>query len=136
MNFFSFYFLAMLIIGCSSDDGNNSCGVQERDVILIYQKDVDEFAKCNYTSIEGSLYITDDAYIGNMEPLIKDISGLSSLTSISGDIGIKNIVGLTFLYGLQNIETCKSLDIIGCKKLANTGVLQKLKPKGRGLYYE
>lgn len=126
-------FVTIFFLGCSSDDESSSCGVYEGSIGLYYQEDVDDFAKCNYTSIEGNLYISDDAPIGNMGSVIKDLKGLSSLTSISGNIEIRDLKGLTTLDGLDNIESCMNLTIASCEKLTNIDGLGKLKPKG-GIY--
>jgi hypothetical protein len=126
-------FFLLLFLSCSSDSPN--CGEYNGGIGLYTQEDVDDFAKCGYTSIEGTLFISDEAPVGNVGSVIKDLRGLSSLTYVSGDILIRDAEGITSLDGLDNIESCGSLEIVKCINLTNTDGLRKLKPKG-GVYIQ
>lgn len=74
----------------------------EGDVTFVYQQDVDHFvvAYPNCTHITGSLKIGE---IGNFNTTVSNISGLSGITTIDGELIISNTL-LTNLQGLQNLN--------------------------------
>lgn len=102
--------IVLLFSGCSSDDVNEKISAPFiGDVILKSQADVDEFVNNNYSGVDGMLLVTSP---GSGEPSnITDISGLSSLSYVSGDLNISSNV-LTTLNGLQNITEIGGLFIL------------------------
>lgn len=102
--------IVLLFSGCNSDDENGNISAPFiGDVILKSQADVDEFVNNNYSGVDGMLLVTSP---DSGEPSnITDISGLSSLSYVSGDLNISSNV-LTTLNGLQNITEIGGLFIL------------------------
>ena len=70
------------------------------DVYLYNQTVVNDFGANNYTTINASV-----AIMSSVSPAITDLSPLSTITSISGDLWIHGNTGLTNLQGLQNLTS-------------------------------
>ena len=95
-------FLLPLVISCSSDDTvspvlfNPFVG----DVVLESQAEVDAFTSNNYSEINGSLRISAPNLNGPSN--ITDLSGLSTIQSINGDLEIFSNA-MTSLNGFENV---------------------------------
>ena len=115
------------ILGCSSDSNNEIqvCGIFEGTLVLRSQAQVNDFGKCNYTKITGSLVITDK----DTNSLIEDLTPLSSLTSIEGEvIEIWKTAKLKTLNGLNNVFSNATLRISLNDSLVNFDGLNNLEP--------
>ena len=82
--------------------------IYEGSIHLNTQSQVENFASKNYVRIEGDLTI--GAYVAE-ETNISDVSGLSSLTEITGTLYIFNNPELRNLDGLENITSVARLSI-------------------------
>jgi hypothetical protein len=78
----------------------------EGDVELNSQQEVNDFVANCYGSINGNLNIRDSFPIGD----INDISGLASLTSVTGNINIR-FTQLVTLEGLENITSVETISV-------------------------
>ncbi|MCL6294334.1 T9SS type A sorting domain-containing protein [Jejuia spongiicola] len=121
--FFSTFFFLITFTHAFSQCPNS-------DIVLKTQADIDNFAT-NYpgcTNLSGSLTIGD---IPMVTSLINNLSGLSSLTSISGNLYIFGNSNISSLTGLDNIETIgNKLSITGNNSILNFNGLNSLKTTG------
>jgi len=134
MNKYIFNILLLItLFGCSSNSNDEvqECGVFEGDLFLRNQSQVNDFGKCNYTTITGNLFIDDK----NPNSLIEDLTPLSSLTSIEGDrIEIGSTANLKNLNGLNNVYSTATLVINSNAMLENLDALGNLEPNQVELY--
>ena len=108
--------ISLAFTSCSSDDDNDNDiiypeNIYEGSVVLNSPIDIEQFGLLNYTTITGSLTISDpenEQHITNLDPLI-------SLTHIDGNLNINNNPHLTDLSGLNNLTKIGS--IAGAGKL-------------------
>lgn len=103
-----------------SEDDNIYTG----DATLQSQAEVDAFASNNYTEVTGNLNIGIDN--AGVPTNIDDLSGLSSLTAVGGNLFINNTV-LTELDGLENLVSVgEILSILRNEALVSLASLQHL----------
>lgn len=104
------FLLVFFLISCSSDSPSEEKEEPNPEPAERYynnhkgfasQAEVDDFAEEGFTVITGNLILSVGAY-GTNDP-ITDVSGLSSLTSVRGDIYIIG-TNLVDLDGLENID--------------------------------
>ena len=95
-----------------------ACGTFIGDVTLTTQADVISFGANNYSTITGFLAISGSD--------INDLSPLSSLTSVGGDLLIQNNAALTSLTGLDNITSVGGLILYNIPLLTNLDALSKI----------
>lgn len=119
----------VIITSCSKENNLNDnqeqyCGVYEGDVLLRTMIEIEDFAKCNYTEVTGTLGISD----GNVQYPITDISTLSSLTKV-GTLTLVNLNALTNLNGFRNITSVGSLNLVGLKVLENLDDISNLQTR-------
>jgi len=82
--------------------------IENSNVTLLTQNDVNEFAKKGITIISGSLTIGDNNVSADS---IRDLSILSQLSYIYGDLSINKNVKLNNLSGLENIISAGNIYI-------------------------
>ena len=102
------------------------------DLIFSRQGQIDSFTinYPNYTNIEGNVLIE-----GIELTEIKNLNGLYPITSIEGDLIIKNNVSLFVLSGLENLNTIGGkLEINYCYNLGSVEGLNGLMSVGTDLY--
>lgn len=93
--------IVIVFAACSSNDPQENISAPFiGDVILESQAEVDEFASNQYGGVDGMLRLTSPGI--STPSNITDISGLSSLKYITGDLDIFNN-SIISLNGLQNI---------------------------------
>lgn len=102
---------------CSYDSSSTCTG----DIVLTSQEDVDNFV-VNYgcTIVDGNILIKDIQASGNPVD-ITNLSGLSDITYVSGDLDIENNGVLVDLSGLSNITV-----IGGDLNIKNNSILTNL----------
>lgn len=96
------------------------------------QEDVVALMGC--TSITGSLYVGTSAPAG-AAAAVTDLSALSALTRIGGELKIMNTTALKSLKGLENLETIDwHLDIVDNAALADIAALNGVTAVGGDLW--
>ena len=99
-----FSLLLLLVIACNKDeDSTNATNKYVGDVTLRTQKEVEDFGKMGYTSVEGTICI---GCVDQND--IDDLSSLSSLKKIN-TLNIQNNTVLTTLKGLENLTELDNL---------------------------
>lgn len=93
--------IAILFFNCGGDDVE-PVPILEGDLVLNSQEAINEAARKKHTKITGSLIISDDA--SAMGSAITDLSGLSTITCITGDLIVRTTRELTSLTGLEGLE--------------------------------
>ncbi len=109
---FIFFILVVFIFSCSDDSEDNTNndfvgGILQGGISLRTQEEVDEFVKKGYTGMTAALFLLEEPTPANpledRDPIV-DISGLSTLTSIGGDLRIEQ-TDISSLNGLNNVES-------------------------------
>lgn len=100
LSLFVIVILCILLNSCSSDERSE---VYEGDVFLHTQADVDDFGKRGYKQIAGTLTIQSLGIVTSES--IADLTPLSTLESVDGELIILYCENLSSLNGLQNIKT-------------------------------
>ncbi|PVW15134.1 leucine-rich repeat protein [Marixanthomonas spongiae] len=99
-----FSLLLLLVIACNKDDDpTNATNNYVGDVTLRTQKEVEDFGKMGYTSVEGTICI---GCIDQND--IDDLSSLSTLKKVN-TLNIQNNTVLTSLDGLGNLTDIDNL---------------------------
>lgn len=116
---FVFFFLS-----CCSKDGGLDCngGTFTGNIRLDSQIEIDDFAKQCYTKIDGDLTIGHPY----QETTVNDLSGLKSITEVTGRFRISYCKDLTTLKGLEGLTYAGGLDIRQNHKLENLTGLNNL----------
>lgn len=95
------------------------------DVVLLSQKDVDDFGKKCYTKIEGALTIGSSTHHPTL-PIV-DLNSLETLREITQDLNIINNPNLVSLMGLQYLEKVNQLHLEKNERLPSFNGLRRLK---------
>lgn len=126
------YLFVILFAACNSENENENEGTPFiGNVVLKSQAEVDAFASNQYSGVDGMLRLTSPG-VGAASN-ITDISRLSSLKYVAGDLDIFNN-SLTTLNGLQNITRIGgSLYVNSNEKLTEVNALSNLTDLGENL---
>ncbi|MBQ4820658.1 T9SS type A sorting domain-containing protein [Aquimarina sp. MMG016] len=107
-------------------DTCNNCRILNSNLTLSTQSDIDNF---NYCKINGNLTI-EESSTGE----IKNLNGLSNLTTVTGNLSVLNNSALTDLGGLSNLSALrKRLVIQNNSNLIGIGNLENLTAIGSRL---
>jgi len=120
-----FRFLLFSLLSCLTFSGIAQCPAG--DITLTSQAEIDAFATTNpgCTITNGSITI-EEAVAGS----ITDLSGLSAINTVNGNLSILNSTGLTSLAGLNISTVTGALEIIGVSQLSDLAGLASLTSAG------
>lgn len=105
---------------------SNSGGIYNGNITLLSQDEVNNFGIFNYSSINGNLQIGDYQEASD----ITDLTLLSALGNINGNLSINNNPNLQSLDGLSNITSVTSLSIRSNESLLSITSLSNLSSTG------
>ena len=94
---------SLALLSCGGDEGLPPEPLFEGDLVLFSQEAVNEAGQKGHVDITGTLIITDSA---GLTP-ITDLSVLSTIKTISGDLVVRATDRLTSLDGLNNLQEIK-----------------------------
>jgi len=96
---------------------NSYAQVYNGNLILISQADVDALIPFNYTKVTGFIFISSPG--GGIPTDISDLTPLSNIESIGGNLSIQGPSALTDLDGLQSLTSVGGHLIYCCSSFAD-----------------